>query len=167
MPGQFLMEINRDWGLSVGSKIMWLKNDYTKAPQTDASGNPRVDDKTGKPICLGFMNGALGIVQKIHSDGALVRFDDGAADAITVADLEKLTCGWAISVHKAQGSAFRRVIIPVTRSRIMDRTLLYTAITRAIETVVLVGDMDYINDVVRSVPKGLERQTALKFGTIE
>lgn len=55
------------------------------------------------------MNGSLGVVTKPHPKGARARFDDGAEDVITTADLEKLTHGWAISVHKAQGSAFKRV----------------------------------------------------------
>jgi exodeoxyribonuclease V alpha subunit len=97
-----------DWGLSLGSKIMWLKNDYSKAPQLDAEGKPVVEKVTGDPICAGFMNGSLGVVMKLHPKGAWVRFDNGAEDVITTADLEKLTHGWAISVHKAQGSAFKR-----------------------------------------------------------
>ncbi|WP_026187694.1 AAA family ATPase [Ensifer sp. BR816] len=152
-----------DWGLSVGSKVIWLRNDYSKAPQFDAAGNPVTDQATGEPICSGFMNGSLGVLKKPHPKGAWVRFDDGAEDMITVADLEKLTHGWAISVHKAQGSAFRRVIIPVVRSRLLDRTMLYTAITRGIETVVLVGDLDLINEIVTSAPKSLSRETALRF----
>ncbi|WP_274629030.1 AAA family ATPase [Arvimicrobium flavum] len=152
-----------DWGLSVGSKIMWLKNDYTKSPQLDAAGDPVVDKVTGNPICAGFMNGSLGIVSKLHPKGAWVRFDDGVEDAITAADLEKLTYGWAISVHKAQGSAFKRVIIPVVQSKLLDRTMLYTAITRAIETVVLVGDLDHLNEIVCSSPRSLERGNALAF----
>lgn len=152
-----------DWGLSVGSKIMWLKNDYTKAPQLDAEGKPVVDKVTGDPICAGFMNGSLGVVTKPHPKGAWVRFDDGSEDAITTADLEKLTHGWAISVHKAQGSAFRRVIIPVVRSKLLDRTLLYTAITRAVETVVLVGDTEVIAETIFSLPKSLSRDNGLVF----
>ncbi|WP_018240390.1 AAA family ATPase [Ensifer sp. BR816] len=152
-----------DWGLSVGSRIMWLRNDYSKAPRLDAAGNPQADTATGEPICSGFMNGSLGVLKKPHPKGAWVRFDDGAEDAITAADLEKLTHGWAISVHKAQGSAFRRVIIPFVRSRLLDRTMLYTAITRGIETVVLVGDIDLINEIVTSAPRSLSRETALRF----
>jgi exodeoxyribonuclease V alpha subunit len=120
-----------DWGLSIGSKVMWLKNDYSKVPQLDANGNPVTDQITGQPICSGFMNGSLGVLMKSHQKGVWVKFDDGAEDVVTPADLEKLTHGWAISVHKAQGVAFRRVIIPVVRSKLLDRTLLYTAITRA------------------------------------
>ncbi|WP_339073353.1 AAA family ATPase [Sinorhizobium meliloti] len=154
-----------DWGLSVGSKIMWLKNDYTKAPQLDAEGKPVVDKVTGDPICAGFMNGSLGVITKPHPKGAWVRFDDGAEDAVTTADLEKLTYGWAISVHKAQGSAFKRVIIPVVRSKLLDRTMLYTAITRAVETVVLVGDAELLSEIICNPPRSLSRDNVLVFRT--
>lgn len=70
---------------------------------------------------------------------------------------------WAISVHKAQGSAFRRVIIPIVPSKLLDRTMLYTAITRAVETVVLVGDIDHLNEVVCKSPRSLDRTAALDF----
>jgi exodeoxyribonuclease V alpha subunit len=152
-----------DWGLSVGSKVIWLKNDYSKAPQFDPEGSLISDQATGAPICNGFMNGALGVLQKLHPKGGWVRFDDGAEDIVTAADLEKLTYGWAISVHKAQGSAFRRVIIPIVPSKLLDRTLLYTAITRAIETVVLVGEISYINEIISSAPGSLERTQTLTF----
>jgi hypothetical protein len=97
-----------DWGLSVGSKIMWLKNDYSKAPQLDAEGKSVVDMVTSDPICAGFMNGSLGVITKAHPKGAWTRFDDGAEDVITTADLEKLTHGWAISVRFASQSAGTR-----------------------------------------------------------
>lgn len=70
---------------------------------------------------------------------------------------------FAISVHKAQGSAFKRVIIPVFRSKLLDRTMLYTAITRGVETVVIVGNTDLINEMVAAAPASLERNTALRF----
>ncbi|NRP76098.1 RecBCD enzyme subunit RecD [Ensifer psoraleae] len=103
---------------------------------------------------------------KPHQKGAWVKFDDGAEDVVTTADLEKLTHGWAISVHKAQGSAFKRVIIPVVRSKLLDRTMLYTAISRGVETVVLVGDIDHINEVVSASPKSLDREHGLQFDGI-
>lgn len=155
-----------DWGLSVGSKIMWLKNDYSKAPQLDADGNPLLDKATGVPICSGFMNGSLGVVAKSHSKGAWVKFDDGAEDAITVADLEKLTHGWAISVHKAQGSAFRRVIVPLVGPKLLDRALLYTAITRAVETVVIVGDPEVLRRTIEEPSKALDRGSSMGFSDL-
>ncbi|MBB3146383.1 exodeoxyribonuclease V alpha subunit [Phyllobacterium trifolii] len=151
-----------NWGLSVGSKVMWLRNDYSKAPQLDEAGNALIDKTTSRPICCGFMNGSLGVVMRPHAKGAWVKFDDGTEDAITSADLEKLTYGWAISVHKAQGSAFRRVIIPLVNSKLLDRTMLYTAITRGIETVVLVGNPDHLHEIIAMPPKALERGNYLR-----
>jgi exodeoxyribonuclease V alpha subunit len=152
----------RDWGLSVGSKVLWLKNDYRKAPLRDRSGNVIINALTSEPTYSGFMNGAIGTIRHPHQDGAWVAFDDGTEDAISAADLEKLTHGWAISVHKAQGSAFRRVILPITPSRLLDRTMIYTAVTRAVETVVLVGDPDVISRAISSAPKAVSRASGLE-----
>ncbi len=151
-----------DWGLRVGSKVIWLKNDYRKSPLRDASGSPKLDPLTNEPTFAGFMNGAIGFIRRPDRDGAWVSFDDGTEDTIGAVDLEKLTHGWAISVHKAQGSAFRRVILPITRSRLLDRTMIYTAVTRAIETVVLVGEPDVIGEAIRTAPKAVHRATGLR-----
>lgn len=140
------------WGLSVGSKVMWLHNDYGKSPLRGANGEQLLDPVRGEPMFAGFTNGALGMVCRLADGGAWLEFDDGAADRVHVADLEHLTRGWAISVHKAQGSAFRRVVIPVSRSRILDRALLYTAVTRGVETVVLVGDPAELRRTVEAPP---------------
>ncbi|MBB5051022.1 exodeoxyribonuclease V alpha subunit [Afipia massiliensis] len=152
----------RDWGLSTGSKILWLKNDYRKAPLRDRDGNVVLNPLTNEPTYSGFMNGAIGTIRHPHQDGAWVAFDDGTADAILAADLEKLTHGWAISVHKAQGSAFRRVILPIARSRLLDRTMIYTAATRAVETVVLIGDPDVISNAIHTAPKTTNRASGLQ-----
>ncbi|MEO3430146.1 AAA family ATPase [Pelagibius sp. CAU 1746] len=153
----------QDWGLSVGSKVIWLRNDYGKGPLKDANGRPMVDPKTGDPIHAGFMNGALGIVRRPTEHGAWLEFDDGAEDEVRAHDLERLFLGWAISIHKAQGSAFRRVVVPITKSRLLDRSLIYTAVTRAIETVVLVGDVDLLRSAVETAPKANARLTTLTF----
>lgn len=152
----------RDWGLSAGSKVLWLKNDYRKAPLRDRAGNVVLDPLTNEPTYSGFMNGAIGTIRHPHQDGAWVTFDDGTADAILAADLEKLTHGWAISVHKAQGSAFRRVILPIARSRLLDRTMIYTAATRSVETVVLIGDPDVISNAIQAAPKTTNRASGLQ-----
>lgn len=151
-----------DWGIHCGSKLLWLKNDYEKGPLKKPDGTHRTDPDTGKPLYAGFMNGALGIVRVTESSVRL-SLDDGATDLIDLQDLEKLTRGWAITVHKAQGSAFRRVIIPVMKSRLLDRAMIYTAITRASETAVLVGDLDEISQVVTSLPSADKRRCGLRF----
>lgn len=70
-----------------------------------------------------------------------ILWDDGGARDLTPDLLPNLALAYAITIHKSQGSQFRRVIIPVTKSRLLDRTLLYTAVTRAQTQVILVGDV--------------------------
>jgi exodeoxyribonuclease V alpha subunit len=152
-----------NWGVHVGSRLLWLKNDYNKAPRLDADGGVASDPTSGLPIMDGFMNGAIGVVCRETEHGAWVRFDDGMQDEIKYDDLAKFTHGWAMSVHKAQGSAFRRVIFPITGSRLLDRALIYTAITRAKETVVLVGRRNLLKEIVAKTPTVDLRGTSLKF----
>lgn len=64
-----------------------------------------------------------------------------------------------MTVHKAQGSQWRRIIVPVTKSRLLDRTLLYTAITRA--QVLLVGDVTAAREAVLGAPRAAMRNVAL------
>jgi exodeoxyribonuclease V alpha subunit len=68
---------------------------------------------------------------------------------------------YAITCHKSQGSQFGKVIIPVASSRIMDRTLLYTAITRAQDQVVLVGDRQAFEKAIVSPPNPDKRETGI------
>ncbi|KAA6486325.1 ATP-binding domain-containing protein [Agrobacterium rhizogenes] len=69
-------------------------------------------------------------------------------------------------VHTAQGSAFKGVIVPVVQSKLLDRMILYTAIPRSMKTVVLVGDIDLINEIVAAIPKSLDREQNLRFNGI-
>ncbi|SDF88600.1 exodeoxyribonuclease V alpha subunit [Bradyrhizobium brasilense] len=65
---------------------------------------------------------------------------DGESRLVPAYALPDLELAYAIICHKAQGSAFLKVIIPVVESRILDRTLIYVALTRAKRRVVFVGD---------------------------
>lgn len=157
------------WGLSVGSKVLWLKNDYAKAPVRAPGGAVKVDAKTGRPETIGLMNGCLGIVRR-HSDGqetdngapgSWIEFEDGASDWIQEIDLQNLTFGWAITVHKAQGSSFQRVVTPLAANRLIDRALIYTSVTRAVRTCVLVGNPAFIRTAVEAPPRADLRRTCL------
>ncbi len=68
--------------------------------------------------------------------------------AIPEEDFHRLGLAYAITVHKAQGSQFKRVIMPAVTSRLLDRTLIYTALTRGMEQVVFIGDRDAFNAAV-------------------
>lgn len=118
-------------------------------------------------------NGDVGVAWE--EDGEmLVHFPapEGATRAIQPARLPETQTAWAMTVHKAQGSEFTNVIImlPAKGSRVLGRELLYTAVTRAKEQVLIVGDESVMRSAVsRTVRRGsglevLLRQTMLREG---
>jgi exodeoxyribonuclease V alpha subunit len=104
-------------GFAVGEPVMFLKNDYRRD----------------------LRNGSLGTVTAAANGVVTADFDGTTHDFSGPAPLEDLTLAYAITVHKAQGSQFRRVIIPIVPTRLLDRSLIYTALTRATESAVFVG----------------------------
>ncbi|WP_235580431.1 ATP-dependent RecD-like DNA helicase [Rhizobacter sp. Root404] len=125
---------------------------------------------------LGLQNGSLGTVVEVedtpcvlHDDAgqetslglAWVEWDDGQRRPLTVDMLEDIELGYAVTVHKAQGSQWKRVIVPVTGSKLLDRTLLYTALTRAQTQVLLVGDVDAARAATLAPPRAASRHIAL------
>lgn len=121
-----------------GDPIIWTRNDWDRE----------------------LMNGSMG---RLHSviDGIGHATLDGRPHELTEADAEMIELAYAISVHKAQGSQWPRVIVPVFPSRLLDRTLLYTAITRATEQVVLVGDAKALATAIIDTPTALLRSVGL------
>lgn len=124
----------------------------------------------------GLQNGSLGIVVQIEDEPrrltgdageelgdaiAWVEWDDGIRRPIAEEMLDDLELGYAITVHKAQGSQWPRVIVPVTGNRLLDRTLIYTAVTRAQRQVILVGDEQAARHAVVGLPRAQLRQVAL------
>jgi len=83
---------------------------------------------------------------------------DGAVHELPEEDFQHVDLAYSITVHKAQGSQFKRVIVPVTRSRLLDRTLIYTALTRGIEQVVFIGDRDAFERAIVAAPHSQGRQ---------
>ncbi|ANB71308.1 hypothetical protein AYM40_02190 [Paraburkholderia phytofirmans OLGA172] len=125
---------------------------------------------------IGLQNGSLGrLVQIEHEPRELsddhgdiignaiawVAWDDGERRPVTEALLDDLELAYALTVHKAQGSQWPRIIVPITGNRILDRTLIYTAITRAQGQVLLVGDEDAARRAVHALPRANHRSTAL------
>lgn len=135
-------------GLRVGDPVICLKNDWEIDLQNGSLGTvlsiepPVVDPEPGREL-------------------GRILWDDGEVRDLTAALLPNLELGYAITIHKAQGSQFRRVIIPVRKGRLLDRTLLYTAVTRAERQVILVGDMAAAKAAVESPPHAEHRQVAL------
>ena len=120
-----------------GDKVMQIKNNY--------QAEWEIRGKYGIPIekGVGIFNGDMGIVQEIntYAEQMTVVFDDNRYVEYSFKDLEQLELAYAITIHKAQGSEYPAVLIPVMPGprMLMSRNLLYTAVTRARKCVTLVG----------------------------
>ena len=110
-------------------------------------------------------NGDIGRVAEISTDpgGVTVRFDGGRGVEYEPGELDELSPAYAITVHKSQGSEFPCVVVPVATQQfvLLQRNLLYTAITRGKRMVVLVGSRKAAAMAVRNV-EGRERYRGLK-----
>ncbi|MDD5600587.1 MAG: AAA family ATPase, partial [Actinomycetota bacterium] len=125
-----------------GDKVIQLKNNYEKD----------------------IYNGDIGIINNINMEVEEVSVDfDGKIVTYNFFELDEISLSYAISIHKSQGSEFKCVIIPLLTSHYMllQRNLLYTAITRAKELVIIVGSKKAIGMAVnRNVVE--KRYTGLK-----
>lgn len=125
---------------------------------------------------LGLQNGSLGKLVQVEDTPRLitnqqgeevgyaiawVEWDDGERRPVFEEMLDDLELGYAITTHKAQGSQWPRVIVCITGNRLLDRTLVYTAVTRAQQQVIIVGDVVAARKAVEAVPKAYQRQVAL------
>lgn len=125
-----------------GDKVMQNKNDY-ELEWIDLN-----DFQTRK----GVFNGDLGIIKSVDNDAGTVSvlFDGERMVTYDYSNLEEIETAFAMTVHKSQGSEFPVVVMPQTRfpSMLATRNLLYTAVTRAKQLVVLVGIPQVVNAMV-------------------
>ena len=102
----------------------------------------------------GIYNGDIGYITNIepNSHQVTVKFDDGKICKYEKTDLYQITLAYAITIHKSQGSEFDCVVIPLVPGApiIITRNLLYTAITRAKKTVVLVGSKQILARMIHN-----------------
>lgn len=134
--------------LRVGDKVMQIKNNY----KLEWS----IKDKKGVVLSrgLGVYNGDTGIIRDIdsYSETIVVEFDDEKFASYDYSMANELELAYAITVHKSQGSEYPAVIIPLFQGprMLMSRNLIYTAITRAKEMVVLIGKEEYFYGMVNN-----------------
>lgn len=138
-----------------GDKVMQIRNNYQLEWK-------RVDDFTDGQ---GMFNGDSGFIKTIDTEfGELtVVYDDNKYVTYEFAQLDELELAYAITVHKSQGSEFPIVILPVTwfPPMLATRNLLYTAVTRAKDAVILVGSEDKMRAMVDNNPI-IERYSGLR-----
>ncbi len=116
---------------------------------------------------LDLRNGSLGRIVAALPAGAAgdpccVCDFDGIPRRLTTAQAQALKHAYAITVHKSQGSQFERVIVPIRRTRLLDQALVYTAVTRAVEQVVLVGDEEAVMAAIRAPASATGRHVTLR-----
>lgn len=127
----------------LNDKVMQTKNNYDLS-FTDSNGEEG----------FGVYNGDMGIVFEIDEKEKkiIVKMQDDRTVEYAVEDLDNLELSYAITIHKSQGSEFKSVIIPLFDSFYMlqTRNLLYTAITRAKENIVLVGNEEIMFNMINN-----------------
>ncbi|MEW2517854.1 SF1B family DNA helicase RecD2 [Actinacidiphila alni] len=129
----------------VGDKVTQIRNNYEKGAN-------------------GVFNGTVGVVTALDTveQRLTVRTDEDEEIPYDFDELDELAHAYAVTIHRSQGSEYPAVVIPVTNSAwmMLQRNLLYTAVTRAKRLVVLVGSRRAIGQAVRTVSAG-RRFTAL------
>ncbi|MGN1051234.1 MAG: ATP-dependent RecD-like DNA helicase [Acutalibacteraceae bacterium] len=136
----------------LGDKVMQNKNNYDL-----------LFEKDNGELGEGIFNGEIGTIEKIDKLGNIlkVRFDDKLAlyEKDNILDLEH---AYATTVHKSQGNEFNAVIIPMfkTAPGLLTRNLLYTAVTRARQLLILAGSEEVVKIMVQN-NKSLKRYTGL------
>lgn len=134
-----------------------------------------LDLREGDPILftknnynIGIQNGSLGVLTSVEgrvdeeeSSYGTVTLDTGETIAITEDVLDCMELGYAITLHKAQGSQFPRIIVALQKGRITDRAWLYTAITRAQAEVHIVGASSEFIAMTRAVSHAHRRNSYL------
>ena len=120
-----------------GDKVMQIKNNYKIEWEARNRYGIAIDKGTG------IFNGDMGIVQQIDllAETMEVLFDDYRTVTYSFQMLEELELAYAVTIHKSQGSEYPAVVIPLLTGprMLMNRNLLYTAVTRARSCVTLVG----------------------------
>ncbi|MFF4606790.1 ATP-dependent RecD-like DNA helicase [Streptomyces sp. NPDC001339] len=129
----------------VGDKVTQIRNNYEKGLN-------------------GVFNGTVGVVTALDPEEQrlTVRTDEDEEVPYDFDELDELAHAYAVTIHRSQGSEYPAVVIPVTTSAwmMLQRNLLYTAVTRAKRLVVLVGSRRALGQAVRTVSAG-RRCTAL------
>ena len=128
----------------VGDKVMQIRNNYTRKWETEDKS------ESGE----GIYNGDIGYIFHIDKDKktVYVLFDKVKLSAYKYDELDELDHSFCTTIHKSQGSEFPVVVIPIVWAppMLLSRNLLYTAVTRAKKLVVLVGDVRYLEQMIKN-----------------
>jgi len=131
-----------------GDKVMQTKNNYQLEWEVRSRFGLCIDKG------MGIFNGDTGIIREINefAETMTVEFDEGRMVDYSFKLLDELELAYAITIHKSQGSEYPAVVIPLLSgpSMLMNRNLLYTAVTRARKCVTLVGNEVTFGEMIKN-----------------
>ena len=129
-----------------GDKVMQIKNNYQLEWEIRTKYGLSVDKGTG------IFNGDTGIIEEIndYAEMMTISFDEGKMVEYPYKLLEELELAYAVTIHKSQGSEYPAVVIPLLSGprMLLNRNLLYTAVTRAKKCVTIVGNDETFNSMI-------------------
>ncbi|MBQ1801758.1 MAG: ATP-dependent RecD-like DNA helicase [Lachnobacterium sp.] len=132
-----------------GDKVMQMKNNYQMEWEIKSKYGLAIDKGTG------IFNGDVGKIERIneYTDTMTIIFDDNKTVEYPYKMLDELDLAYAITIHKSQGSEYPAIVIPLLTgpSMLMNRNLLYTAVTRAKKCVTIVGNDKTFDMMVKNV----------------
>lgn len=142
-----------------GDKVMQIKNNYQLEWEIRSRHGLAIDKG------MGVFNGDMGLIRSISSyqEIVTVEFEEGRMVDYSFKQLDELELAYAITIHKSQGSEYPAVVIPLLTGpkMLMNRNLLYTAVTRAKKCVTLVGNDITFQNMIQNVSEQ-KRYTGLK-----
>lgn len=142
-----------------GDKVMQTRNNYQLEWEIRTKYGLSVDKGTG------IFNGDMGIVREINdfSETMTIEFDEGRMVEYPYKLLDELELAYAITIHKSQGSEYPAVVIPLLKgpAMLLNRNLIYTAVTRARKCVMLVGNENTFYEMVQNTSQQ-KRYSGLK-----
>ena len=129
-----------------GDKVMQIKNNYQITWE--------ILSKYGIPIDkgMGIFNGDMGVIKEINETAQTitVEYDEQRLVEYPYVQLDEIELAYAITIHKSQGSEYPAVILPLLSGpkMLMNRNLLYTAVTRARKCVTILGSRQVVQEMI-------------------
>ena len=129
-----------------GDKVMQIKNNYQMVWEIKSKYGITIESGTG------VFNGDCGIIREINtfSETVTVEFDENRRVEYLFSQLDELELAYAVTIHKAQGSEYPVVVVPLLGGprMLLNRNLLYTAITRAKSLVTVIGRATTVEEMI-------------------
>lgn len=131
-----------------GDKVMQIKNNYQLEWEIVSQYGIRIDSGSG------VFNGDIGTIRRIREESSTVQveYDEYRLVEYTFSQLDEIELAYAITIHKSQGSEYPAVLLPLLSGpkMLMNRNLLYTAVTRARKCVTILGSQEVVDGMIEN-----------------